>query len=284
MTRLITEWLTHSKDDMEIWDTEVESITGLNAADLARNAAAAWMGISEKDSEFIDVRRKISCGVVPVTAGLGKIGGFSHSVAAVLEHLGVNTILSETSDVEGVWRCIESGAEIIFMADDNRFIALNARHGAIGENDKATAWGYASALHHMAGGLNGRDVLLLGCGRVGHEALNALKYYGAKIYAFDKDREASASLAGFADGIIESPDRIRKYPLIFDATDEGGWLSRDELNPDVIISAPGLPLSFDDDCASSLKNPIFHDTLHTGVAVMLFMAMQKGTREDTGAK
>jgi threonine dehydrogenase-like Zn-dependent dehydrogenase len=124
----------------------------------------------------------------------------------------------------------------------------------------------------MAGGMEGEDVLLLGFGRVGRHALAALRGLGARVTVYDKDpaaldaarAEAAADVCGRAD--------IARYRLVFDATNEGGWLAADSLHPEALLSAPGLPLSLDENAKAIYGGRVFSDVLQTGTATMLCRA------------
>ncbi|MDR1495814.1 MAG: 3-methylornithyl-N6-L-lysine dehydrogenase PylD [Clostridiales Family XIII bacterium] len=288
MTRVVTEWLDTSREDMERYGASVEALTGFAPARLAARAAARLAGagcasgaegsfasLSSRRAAFEDSAPDVSAvraGVVRVTSGLGVIGGFADSLTALLSWLGADAFAPKETDVDGFYAAAKSGADVVFLADDDRFVCVNLASGVIAENDEATSYGYAVALDLMAGGLRGRDVLLIGYGRVGRLALRALKGFGASVFVFDKDLDARVAAAFDSDGISERGD-IKDFSLIFDATDEGGWLWPEELRDGVLIAAPGLPPSLHEQASGRFDGRIFSDALQTGAAVMLYRAL-----------
>ena len=91
-------------------------------------------------------------------------------VAAILGHLGCDAWVTAQPDVRGWQAAVAGGAEVIFAADDYRFVALNIRTGVCVDDDPATADGFVAALDAAAGGVGGRNVLVLGLGPVGRAA------------------------------------------------------------------------------------------------------------------
>jgi pyrrolysine biosynthesis protein PylD len=209
---------------------------------------------------------------VRITSGLGVIGGFSDSLCALLAWLGADVIMPAETDVNGIYHAVSAGADIIFLADDDRFICMNLKSGVLAENNEATAYGYAEALDRMAGGVRGEEVLLIGFGPVGRCARKALESLGASVTVYDKDPNARKAAASEADAVC-GREEIGRYRLILDATNEGGWLHAEELHEDVLISAPGLPLSLDDEAKERYNDRVFSDVLQTGAAVMLCRAL-----------
>jgi pyrrolysine biosynthesis protein PylD len=282
MTRLITEWLDTHCEEMEVYGASVKSLTGLtppalaarSAARMARDypsAARRLSGVGELDS--------VRVGVVRVTAGLGVIGGFTESLAALAAWLGAEVIVPEETDVSGYYKAVTAGAQLIFLADDDRFICVNANTGAIAENDRCTAYAYTEALDLMArragdgrtsNGLAGQDVLLLGYGRVGRHALQSLEEIGARVYIYDVIPDLIRYPANVR--VVAGRADIPRFRYIFDATSEGGWLGAEEISAGTLFSAPGLPSSLSVEAAEKLNGSVFADALQTGAATMLFNA------------
>jgi pyrrolysine biosynthesis protein PylD len=179
---------------------------------------------------------------------------------------------AEAADIDGLYRAWEHGADVVFLADDERYIALNFRNGMCCENNAATAYGFMAALEEMAGGpgsLRRRSVLLCGCGKVGSVAAKALRQAGAALTLYDKDMLAARRIKTNADRVITDPKDIAAFPYILDATDTGAWLTADMLREGALVSAPGTPLSLAFDTSDRPDIRLFHDTLHTGTLVML---------------
>jgi pyrrolysine biosynthesis protein PylD len=291
MTRLITEWLDVDRDEIEAYGASVKALTGVRPLQLAMRAAARMDRLgnhkssqdsikdsicddaAEDDSFHVDLENA-RVAVVRITSGLGVIDGFADSLCALLSWLGADVIMPSEADVNGIYHAAAAGADIIFLADDDRFLCLNLRTGVMAENNEATAYGYAEALNLMAGGIAGEDVLLLGFGPVGRCALQALKRLGATVVVHDKDHDKQQEAASLSNAVCDR-DEIGRYRFILDATNEGKWLSSGDLHPKAQISAPGLPLSLDDDTRGIYKGKIFSDVLQTGATVMLCRALMK---------
>jgi pyrrolysine biosynthesis protein PylD len=291
MTRLVTEWLDTDSEKMGCYGALAESLTGVPPLALAACAAAmmpangprgeaanasAGMPRGNPRAETCDTALPdlggIRAAVVRVTSGLGVIGGFADSICALLSWLGAEAFMPQQTDIDGIYHAAAAGAELIFVADDDRFICMNMRNGAVVENDKATAYGYAQALDLMAGGIRGEAVLLLGFGPVGRHALRALRGLGASVTVYDKD---SARLAGAESepAAVCGKGDIARHRLILDATNEGGWLGADKLHPEALIAAAGLPRSRGGRARGVYKGRVFSDALQTGTLVMLCRAL-----------
>jgi len=274
MTRLITDWIGKPEDDFKKYDAKLERLTGMGIPEMAFHAAGfQFRAFGRQFASSVGI---VGCRVAAVrmTAGEGVIGSFAETVAIVASHMGAETFIPECSDVAGIHEAVSKGAEILFMADDDRFIALNIKTGAVAENDSATALGYVSALSAMAGGLSGKEALLLGFGRVGREALKCLLASGASVKIYDRDGAKTQMMHG-----KESVEVISELPLplsglVFDATNEGGYLGANDISNDIAIAAPGIPLSFDEEAYRVHHDRIIHDPLHLGVAIMLALAVK----------
>ena len=131
---------------------------------------------------------------VPMSSGEGVIRGFSRlrggdPAAPGLRRLGDRR--SRTCAASR--RRSPAAAQVVFLADDHRFIALNLNKGCCVDDDPATADGYVTALEAAAGGLQGRDVLLLGLGPVGRAAARRLVSARRRsCWSWSRTRSASA--------------------------------------------------------------------------------------------
>lgn len=205
---------------------------------------------------------------VPVTAGQSIISGFSESVSAVAEHLGARSFVTGRTDVSGFYDAISAGADIVFMADDQEFVAFNVRAGKAVDNVRSTALGYFTALRLAVGSLDGREVLLIGAGRVGSRAADLLDVAGARVTVVDKDRERIESLLRTHRSFNYENDleaAIRRSSLIYNASPAripGEWVKEG-----AIVVSPGMPYSFDEEGERKIAI-LVHDPLQIGVAVM----------------
>jgi len=263
MTRLIEEWISDIEADIKNYDEKLKKKIGLDLVELAARSC----GIGQ--TAFRDKINRHTVAVVPITAGEGAIGTFSESVAAILKVMGCNTFVTDGTDISGISEGVLKGADILFMADDNAYISINMRTGKIGDNNMATARGYVAALEKMAGTLEEKEVLIIGCGVVGKQAIDALNKKGAFITLYDKDIDKANTLKGEAVSVLAEAKGIKNFKFILDATNEGGWLHKEMIADDAIISTPGVPLSLDDDTYHSIKARVVHDYLQIGTAVML---------------
>jgi 3-methylornithyl-N6-L-lysine dehydrogenase len=243
-------------------DLELKEKTGLSLFELAAKAAG------REPAELRRLSGDVLVAAVPVTAGLGVIGQFAQSVAAILRTAGFDCMVTEKSDVNGIYEAYSAKADVIFMADDDRFLAINTKSQKIGENNQATAAGYVAALEAMMNkkGVSMKDapVLVLGYGPVGRHAEEILLAKGARVTVFDKDP---------FQGKPNRPQDIIHFLYIIDATPPPAWIHADMLSPDVLIAAPGIPLSLDAEAAEIFKNQLVHDMLDIGTATMLAMAL-----------
>lgn len=262
MTRLITEWILDMEEGCQRRDLELREKTGLSLLELAAKAAGRDV------AELRRLAGDVLVAAVPVTAGLGVIGQFAQSVAAIVRTTGFNCVVTEKSDVDGIYEAYQLGADVIFIADDDRFLAINTKARKIGENNLATAAGYVSALEAMmnknGASMTDAPVLVLGYGPVGRHAEEILLAKGAKVTVFDKDP---------FQGKPNRPQDIIHFPYIIEATPQPAWIRKDMLTPDALIAAPGIPLGLDAEAAETFKNQLVHDMLDIGTATMLATAI-----------
>ncbi len=266
MTRLTEEWICAIKDNLTEWEKELESKTNLSALNLA----ALGAGVSRGRVKSASWRIKVA--VVPITVGQGIIGTFAENVAAIINHFGFESFITEATDVAGFHEASQRGAAIVFFADDQCFLAVNINKGVVADNAEATARGYVAALEGAVEVLRDKEVLVLGGGRVGKAALSYLKLRGADPIVYDKDPDVVAALKEAGWRTLKEIDQLKDYPLIVDACPEGSWIHVDMLHPDALIAAPGVPLSLDEEAHEVFSDRLIHDLLPIGVVTMLAMA------------
>jgi len=269
VTRLIKEDVEGIPEGLKFYDTELKEKTGLTL----RQIACAAAGIAEE--EVLAKAENNKAAVIPITVGEGIIPFFTTAVQSIIQHLGFQAVVTAETDVAGIAEGIAEGANILFMADDKRFIALNVLTGVAADNGEATGKGFVAALNGMAKGLQGKEVLVLGAGPVGASAIAALKELGARIALFEINE---AKVEKFRDdpGVKIEPDQKRalaKYRYIIDATPQGGFIDLDDLHPDTQIACPGMPLGLTTAAYPTFKDRLIHDPLQIGVATMLTMAL-----------
>ncbi|MGL5512832.1 MAG: 3-methylornithyl-N6-L-lysine dehydrogenase PylD, partial [Sporomusa sp.] len=176
MTRLKEDDVNQLAARLTKYDVELISKTGCNLKAIAARAA-------NRDLNTISaVRPKIA--VIPITCGQGIIGGFAEAVAGILDYLGFDTFITKSADIAGIAEAVANGAEILFAADDNKFIAFNLRTGALADNSEATGQGYITALNEMCGGLMEKQVLVIGAGAVGRGAAGLIVKLGGLVSVY----------------------------------------------------------------------------------------------------
>lgn len=268
MSRLIPGWIETIEQELADYNRSLQERTELDLTGLAAYAC----GLDGAQLQQTLAGKKAA--VIPVTAGLGVIETFPQSLAAILRAMGLDAFVTEATDVSGFYEAHTSGAEIVLLADDDRYLALHLPTGAVADNNEATAAGYAAALDRMAGGLRGKEALLLGFGIIGRLALAELQRRGAEVSVLERDPERMRQALELGAKPCE-PHSLAEHDYIFDATNEGGWVGPQTLRESAYISAPGVPLSLDTEAQERHRERLVHDPLQLGTAVMVAMLFQK---------
>ena len=123
MTRLRTEWITYMLDGMEEYNRDLAAKTGMDLAALMADTFC----VSKFD--LAAAQKNIKVAVVPITQGEGIIGSFSESVAAIVRSMGFCADVMPNTDVDGIYDATLGGYDVLFFADDIRYLALNIRSG-----------------------------------------------------------------------------------------------------------------------------------------------------------
>ena len=267
MTRLTEADVTDLTRELEAFEARLLEATGLDLRGLALRS-------STEEDRCVQLRGS-RIAAVPMSAGEGVIPGFTDCVVATLLSLGCDAWATTQTDVSGIEAAVAAGASIIFLADDHRFIALNVADARIVDNDPATADGYVTALETAAGGLKGREVLLLGLGPVGRAAARRLVALGASVLVTEPDEErVSAALGvGLEFELIDLAAGLVRCDLIFDACPAAGIIDAGDLRPGTIAAVPGMPSAFTATAQEALGVRHIHEPLAVGVAVMAARAL-----------
>jgi pyrrolysine biosynthesis protein PylD len=274
MTRLREEDVQGIAGALHDYDARLKRMTGASLRQIACRAA----GVDE--ALITDAASRIRIAAVPISRGLGVIPGFSHAVSAIVSHLGFDTFVTGRWDEAGIAQGIEEGADVLMLADDERFVAMVPGLRHVVDNSRATAEGFVAGLELMKGGLAGESILVLGCGPVGVCAARALMERGAEIALHDIERERA--LAALREIGPDAPDRIlmeedprtalQRHNLIFDATDAGSFIEAAHLSPDTMVAAPGMPCALTPEAMSEHGDRVLHDALEIGTATMVVQA------------
>jgi 3-methylornithyl-N6-L-lysine dehydrogenase len=271
MTRLQPDDICHITPNLADYSRELEKKTGRSLLGIACHACNL-----DEGQYKARLQDKQIC-VVPVTAGLGIISRFSDTVAAILTFLGCRAKVADLTDVSGVAQAFASGYDAIMMADDNRFVAIDLHTRQVIDNADATGRGFAAALDLMAGGIRGRDVLVLGCGPVGASGAGLLASKGARTALLDKDRQTAIQVKKILSDLYRTVDitiaadletALSYHRFILEATPCADTIAGTMLSPEMRVAAPGVPLGVSAEAAAMLEPHLVHDTLEIGVAVM----------------
>ena len=262
MTRLVADDVAEPERRLRQLDHSLLAVAELDLRALALSAAG--------QAPTGDALGEALVAAVPMTSGEGPISGFCPAVAAILRHLGCKAWVTEDADVSGIHEATQAGAEVLFLADDARFVALNVRRGRCVDNDLATADGYVAALEAAAGGLGGRSALLLGLGPVGRAAARRLLARGADVAVVEPDEDRLRASLTEAPALrpVSLAEGLERCALILDATPVPDIIDVDDVGPTTVAAVPGLPSGFTARAQSALGAGHIHDPLVIGVAVM----------------
>jgi len=269
LTRLKEKDINQIAETLVVYNNDLVRMTGCTLKEIAAQA-------SGKKIDYLD-RQNPLVAVVPMTCGQGIIEGFSESVASIITYLGFRTVITNNSDAGGVAEAVQEGAEILFMADDHRFVAINLKTGKVSDNGDATGKGYVTGLKHMCQGLEGKHVLLLGAGPVGNSAALTLVRYGALVTVFDIDLSASQRLRGVIEELgysvqveTDLESALARHQIFVDACPAENVIELRYISKNTKIAAPGIPLGVQGlGVEQLLTDRLLHDPLQIGVATML---------------
>jgi len=268
MTRLKKEDIEKIGNELKAYDLELKEKARLTLKEIACLAA----DISVEEASFKTKSNKI--GIVPFEIGEGIIPFFAESIKSIVTYLGFKALITTKRNIIGIEEAVLNGCNILFMADDSKFIALNVERKLVVDNNKATAKGFVMALEAMAGGLKNKEVLVLGAGVVGKKIIAFLKERGAQVSVFDVNVEKLAELRGEKIKIEENlKEALHDYRYIIDATPQEGFIKLRDLQEEVKLVCPGVPLGIASEDYPFLKEKSIHDPLQIGVATMLMMAL-----------
>jgi len=277
MTRLRSTDIAGISARLSEYDEELLAKTGRTLTGLACYA----VGLGEE--EIAAVMANVRIGVVPIGWGLGLIGGFSETTRDILKHIGFQAFITDGSNVSGLAEALEKRADIIFLSDDDHFVALNVECRRVVDNAEATGKGFAAGLNLMSGGLQGQETLVIGCGPVGTSAAMTLADYGALISVYDIEPSRSRQLARALDRKQNIKIRIEsdlcralsKHRFWVEATNSADIIRAKDLSPTTYIAAPGMPLGLNPAARKKVSQRLLHDPLQIGVATMGMAALKQ---------
>ncbi len=276
MTRLKTVDIAGLDSMLSLYEAELIAKTGDDLIGLACRAADISKGHFQKRVNALSI------GLIPITSGQGIIIGFCDAVASILSHVGGKIFVTQKPDVGGWAESFERGADIVMMADDDRFVALNMTHRLVVDNAAATGRAFATGLNMMAGNLEDCAVLVIGCGPVGTSAVETLIRIGARVTIYDIHPSRCRDLKDRVNTPLKSAIRLADDPepaltenkFILDASPAENIIKVDHITPETYISAPGIPLGLSEAARLKVSNRLLHDPLQLGVVTMLAMAVK----------
>ncbi len=259
MTRLKQDWIKDIEDNIVTCQDYLIEKTGKNFKTILEGHQ--WPNYPVKVA------------IIRITQGQGIIGSFAESVGAIVKVMGFDVYITKETDVAGIYEASWENADVIFMADDSRFIAWNLKTGVMGDNNIATALGYVNVLEGALGCLEKKKILLLGYGIVGEEIQKALEAKRAYVTVYDKDMAKQKKLSKQGIKIIKTKEEMKDFEFVIDATNTGNWIKPEMLHDQVWYVSPGVPLSLTSDAYARFNDRIIHDYLQIGVATMLAMVL-----------
>ena len=277
MTRLTTSDIDAVCEELTGYDQYLKAATGQPLLGIG----AAASGIKDP-SAFQLLVPGVNIAVVPIRSGQGIISGFTRTVCGILTHLGCDARVTAHTDVAGFAEALEDRAQVVMAADDDRFVAVCPGQSKVVDNAKATADGFVAGLDLMAGGLEHKAVLVLGCGLVGRWAVRALVRRHAVVRVFDTVPDRAAALAGWVNDNLQIPvdvltdaeQALIDHNLIFDATNAADLIAARHVTDHTRVAAPGMPCGLTDRAMEKVHGRVLHDPLQIGVAAMACEAVR----------
>jgi len=277
MTRLRSTDLEGIAELLPHYDRELVQKTGIDLLNIACRA----VGVERPGVERC--LSAVSVGIVPVSTGKGIIPGFTGNLSALCSYLGCRSVVTSESDVGGLREAYQNRCDVIMLVDDHHFVAVNTitRHTA--DNDLCTAKGYVACLALMTGGLRGKEVLVIGCGKVGTAAVFELIRLGAAVTVYDIDegrgRDLKPKIEQELDVRIEVAadlnEQLNRQRLIVDASTASGIIKARHITADTFVSAPGIPLGLSSSAHKKVEKRLIHDPLQIGASTMLVESLRK---------
>jgi len=282
VTRLSTSDIADISSDLTDYDADLVSKTGYTLTGIACRAA----GISE--NKIRKILPELSIGVIPVTGGQGIISKFCDTLANIISYMGGLAFVTQEPDVAGIAQAFEEKADIVMLADDDCFVAIDIQSRRVVDNAKATGKAFATGLHLMAGDLNDRRVLVIGCGPVGSGAAEVLARMGARVSVFDINRRRCSELVRAVKQSLNAQTHIEQdldaalnvHRLIMDASPAADIIDAGHITSETYISAPGVPCGLSAPAISKISDRLLHDPLQFGVATMLVDAVKYRLEHD----
>jgi pyrrolysine biosynthesis protein PylD len=242
MTRLRTEDIEHIAQTLKAYDQELLNKTGNTLKEIACHA----LGVPA--DELKDIVTSCRVCVIPLTWGQGMINRFCATVSSIVSHLGFRSFVAQDPDVAGIAQAFAKKSDIIVLADDHRFVAINVRTKYVSDNIEMTAKGFVAGLDLMAGGLKGKETLVIGCGELGRHTAKTLVAMGGRVSVCDINPQLALSLQ---KEIMEEPNTPvqvdndwcstpGKYQHMIDATPCADFIDASMITRGTCVAVPDL--------------------------------------------
>ena len=258
MSRLVKDDIQSISDEIEAYDLRFKEQTGYFMDEVAR-----------KTVHLSDVPSPYRTAVISLTSGLGVISGFAEAVCAILRHCSADAFVTKASDVDGIYEGVMKGADILFLADDARFVALSVSARALAENGECTGVGFAEALACCMG-CRREKVLVLGASEVGGAAAAYLAGRGIPVDIFDTNPNVlrGMKIPGGKITKLDAAPRLREYRYLYDATTAADLITAGDVSGDTVIAAPGMPRGITEEACRIAT--VIHNPLELGVIAMYY--------------
>ena len=276
MTRLIESDVRSLTAHLIEVEAALVRLTGCDFVALGARAC----GVHEAAAR--DALAYAAVAVVPITTGEGLIPGFAECVAAICAHLGCHARVTAAADVAGFAETLGSGDDLVFAADDRKFLAFDFARRTVADDDPCTAWAYAAALDRAAAtagaagadGVAGKPVLVIGLGPVGAAAAARLVELGADVFVAELDETRLERVAGELEITpVSLADGLARCRLVLDATPSPDLIDAGWVGGAGVVSSPGLPPGVTAAAAKALGDRLVHEPLALGVAAMAVQAL-----------
>ncbi len=274
MTRLRTEDIEYIPQALRAYDRQLLNKTGHTLKGIVCHA------LDLQDDVFERIVKPCRVCVIPLTCGQGIINCFSATVSDIISYLGFRSFVAQHPDVAGIAEAFEKKADIILLADDDRFVAINVHTGYVSYNIEMTAKGFVAGLDLMAGGLENKNALVIGCGQLGRYTAKALATMGVSVSVCDINPELASSLQKETMDQLKTVIQIDdewcsapgKYHCIIDATPSTEFIDASAIMRETYVAVPGVPCGLSSEARKKVSDRYLHDPLQIGVATMVIDA------------
>jgi pyrrolysine biosynthesis protein PylD len=212
--------------------------------------------------------------VIPLSIGLGVIPGFSKIVVDILKYLHFESFVTVRTDVAGIGEAVGRGANILFVADDDNFSALNLKSRHVVDNDVATAKAYVTALEIAIKGLGEREILVMGLGRLGERMVDEIIKRGGRPLVYDVKCERMIYIKNRFCGRVRLmrsiSEGLSSTRYVLNTAPSKNMVTSKMIDRNHVIYSPAVPHGLTGPAVRKLSKNFLHDPLQLGVATMAY--------------